>query len=220
MKTIKRDYLVYNYQELNGKAKDKAKEKMEELITASRFDTLSSDLTEELFYKYGINGRIWYSLSYSQGDGLCFDTDELLTSPFIESLSGELVKKGIPEVTIQSILKLIKDKKIQAITNNGDYRYAYASKHQVTISYEGYEEDYRRLSVEDIESLKLNAKKPEDIVFFFRILEESIQEVYLSIAYELEKIGYSVYKVDEEDILEECLINDIVFLENGSIFNE
>jgi hypothetical protein len=220
MKTIKRDYLVYNYQELNGKAKDKAKEKMEELITASRFDTLSSDLTEELFYKYEINGRIWYSLSYSQGDGLCFDTDELLTSPFRDLLKIELVKKGIPEVTIQGVLKLIQDGKIQATTENNNHHYVYASKNQVKVFYNGYYEDYKELNVEDIQSLKLNAKKLEDIESFFRILEESIQEVYLSIAYELEKIGYSVYKVDEEDILEECLINDIVFLENGSIFNE
>jgi hypothetical protein len=220
MKTIKKEYQVYNYQELNGEAKDKAKEKMEELITASRFDILPEVLNDELSYKYGINGRILYSLSYSQGDGLCFNTDELLTLAFRDLLKIELVKKGIPEVTIQGVLKLIQDGKIEAVTMNNNHHYVYASKHQVTISYEGYEEDYTRLTVEDIESLKLNAKKPEDIVSFFRILRESIQEVYLSIAYELEKIGYSVYKVSEEDILEECLINDVVFLENGSIFNE
>jgi hypothetical protein len=220
MKTITKEYQVYNYEELTGEGKEKAKEKLKDMIIESRFDILSEVLTEELSYKYGINGNIHYDLGYSQGDGLSFDTDELLTTQSLELLKIELVKKDIPEVTIQGVLKLVKDGKIEAKTQNNNSRYVYASKYQVTISYEGYEEDYTRLTVEDIESLKLNGKRSEDIVFFFRILEESIQKTYLLIAYELEKIGYKTYEVDEEDILEECSMLELTFLENGSIFNE
>jgi hypothetical protein len=220
MKTITKDYQVYNYEELTGKGKEKAKEKLEDMIIESRFDILPEVLTEELSYKYGINGKIHYDLGYSQGDGLSFDTDKLLTIESLELLKIQLLKKDIPEVTIQGVLKLIQDGKIQATTQNDNYHYVYASRNQVKVFYNGYYEDYKELSVEDIQSFQLKAKSEEDIESFFRILEESIQKTYLLIAYELEKIGYKSYEVNEEDILEECLMNELTFLEDGSIFNE
>jgi hypothetical protein len=221
MKTITKEYQVYNYEELTGEGKEKAKKTLEDMIIESRFDILPEVLSDELNYKYGITGKIIYELGYSQGDGLSFDTDELLTTQSLELLKIELVKKDIPKVTIQGVLKLIEDGKIEAKTQNNNPRYCYASRYQVKVFFNGYEEDYKELSVEDIQSLQLNAKSEKDIEsFFFLVVEESIRNVYLMIAGELEKIGYKCYNVYEEDFEEECLMNEWTFLEDGSIFNE
>jgi hypothetical protein len=200
MKTITKEYQVYAYEELKGQGKEKAKQALEELIVELRFEDLSQLLTEELSYKYGIDGKISYSLTFTQGDGLCFDTDKLLTIQSMELLKIELNKKIVYQAKIQAVLKLIEDGKIQVKTQNDNHRYVYASRNQVKVFYNGDEDDYKELSVQDI-----------------WIIEECIHNVYLSIANALENIGYKTYDISDEDIIEMCSINNWVFLEDGHI---
>jgi hypothetical protein len=74
-KTIK----VYEYNDLNEKAKEKALNWFRE---NNNYDFLSDDLEEDLKELLRVNKisfdeslKIYYSLSYSQGDGFCFEGD-------------------------------------------------------------------------------------------------------------------------------------------------
>jgi len=78
MKTITKQYKVYKFEELNQEAKDRA---IKDFYDIEDYSFLSDDLTESLKalleqkkVKYE-NIRLLYSLSYCQGDGLCFTGD-------------------------------------------------------------------------------------------------------------------------------------------------
>jgi hypothetical protein len=75
MQTITVKYQVFNFQELNREAKEKA---IKDHYEAEEYPFLESDLIESLKalleqkkVKYD-NIKLLYSLSYCQGDGLCF----------------------------------------------------------------------------------------------------------------------------------------------------
>lgn len=77
MKKIKVEYEVYDFEELSRESKDKVITKWYEEIEDYPF--LSEDLSEsckalleENKIKYFDDLELGYSLSYSQGDGLCF----------------------------------------------------------------------------------------------------------------------------------------------------
>ena len=70
---------VYEYNDLNEKAKEKALNWFRE---NNNYDFLSDDLEEDLKELLRVNKisfdeslKIYYSLSYSQGDGFCFEGD-------------------------------------------------------------------------------------------------------------------------------------------------
>jgi len=85
MKTIQKEYQVYTFNELDQKAKDKARDTFNEHNDATPFlqDDLREYIHEELKERgYEVLGlstsakpsiRPMYSLSYSQGDGLMFE---------------------------------------------------------------------------------------------------------------------------------------------------
>lgn len=67
---------IYSYNELCDDAKERA---INKFIENNEYDTLPDDLynmtlceLEERGIKTGDNFRVYYSLGYSQGDGLCF----------------------------------------------------------------------------------------------------------------------------------------------------
>jgi hypothetical protein len=219
MLKIIKEYEVYEYNELSKEAKEVAFKKIEESIVDNRFEFLSSDFQEDIYYQYGIVAKFYYDLSYNQGDGLSFVTDTLITLPFVAVVKEELRLKKLPEDTIDSVIQLMKDSKIEASTKITNHHYAYASKNQVTVTYRGFE-DYHELTVEDIQSLKLNSKTEADIEGFFQVLEDCIAESYMKITFEYEKKGYDVYEVSEEDIIDYCQSYGITFYESGRIFNE
>jgi hypothetical protein len=86
MKAVTKTYKVYQFAELPEKIKKEVISKWYENV-GEDYSFLSEDLTEQttlLLQENGIefsNLKLYYSLSYSQGDGLCF--------------TGNLIYKGI-----------------------------------------------------------------------------------------------------------------------------
>jgi len=78
MKTITKDYKVYTYDELSKEAKERARQ---DWIEDDELSFLSDDMqykADELVKEAGIKGdvsRVFYSLSYCQGDGAMFEGD-------------------------------------------------------------------------------------------------------------------------------------------------
>jgi hypothetical protein len=84
MKTIQKEYNLYKFEELDQKAKDKAREKFNEhneyyFLTDNLREYIHEELTEAGIKVLGVatsaNPSIkpYYSLSYCQGDGLMFE---------------------------------------------------------------------------------------------------------------------------------------------------
>ena len=192
MRIEERSYEVYEYVELNDDAKQKAFEKVSEMIIDDRFEWLKADLEDELNYKWKIDdAEVFYSLSYSQGDGLHFITSDLLTTPVVEE-----VKKHLTEADASLFDMLLPD--ASCYTKHDNNFYEYASKYDVRCEWCD-EDEYDADAISRI--------------------EKAIESVYLSICNRLEKIGYDCYDVNDEDVIDYCLVCEIEFFKSGLIFN-
>lgn len=192
MRIEERSYEVFEYLELNDDAKKKAFEEVSEMIINNRFEWLKADLEDELDYNWNIDDAdVFYSLSYSQGDGLHFITSDLLTTPVVEE-----VKKHLTEADASLFDMLLPD--ASCYTKHDNNFYEYASKYDVRCEWCD-EDDYDADAISRI--------------------EDAIEDVYLSICSKLEKIGYSQYDVTEEDVVDYCYDYGLSFFTGGWIFN-
>lgn len=193
MREVINRFNIYNFEELDEKAKEKVKEKMRETIINLRFMVLQDDLKEILFNDYKIEADVYYSLGYSQGDGLHFVTDNLLSDYVINEIKKELTAT---EKRMFSIL--LKNEEITAFTKHFNNFYEYASKYDVKLNCYFKESEYKNNLIDKIEN--------------------RIQNIYLSICNKLEKIGYNCYNVTDEDVAEEIKANKLEFYDNGLIY--
>lgn len=224
MKQVTKVYDVYNYDELSEKAKDKVREEMKDAIIDGRFEWLHSDLAESLQACYGIDGVVRYSLSYSQGDGLHFNSENLMTKQFYD-LMVKVVDDKVNDIkdkeVVKQVIKVFYDHRSNLqVSARHDHRnrYEYASKHDINI--EVLDEDAFE-DLKDVTGLK-NFAKGVDVVNIFEVALNLFNNIvfltYLKICNDFEAIGYKVYEVSEEDIKDLIESNDYVFLEDGDIF--
>jgi len=155
---------VYNFNELSDEVKQKVIDKWYE---EEDYPFLSEDLTEQTKMLLDENNveyddlKVYYSLSCSQGDGLCF--------------IGNFKYKG------HSF----------KITHNWRYYFA-----------------------ESVDIVEVNDEGEE--------IENHVEEfkkVYLKVAKEVEKAGYSIleYRMNFEEFNEMCEANEYEFYENGEM---
>jgi hypothetical protein len=227
MKQVTKVYNVYTFEELSKEAKAKVKDELSEVITSDRFEWLKSDLEESLKACYDIDGDISYSLTFSQGDGLHFDSDDLMTAKFY-ALMVKMVEDGDYAIedkeAVKQVIKVFYDHKsnLQVYSKHNHYnRYQYASSRDINIDVLDEE------SFEDLKGLKvftdlLKDKAIADSRHAFNMLlatfEKTVINAYLKICNDFEKIGYEVYKVSDEDVKELINCNGYEFNEDGSIF--
>jgi hypothetical protein len=96
MKTITKDYTIYTFPELDQKAKDKARERFNE--DGSNLYFLSDNMNERLYELLEENKitdtndtskpgtkptQVFYSLSYSQGDGAMFEGNYIWNNLYV-----------------------------------------------------------------------------------------------------------------------------------------
>jgi hypothetical protein len=221
MKQVTKVYDVYTFEELSKEAQSKVKDKLSEVIVDDRFEWLKSDLEESLKASYDIDGDVSYDLSYCQGDGLHFDSDNLMTKPFYE-LMLKVVEDGegsdIHKATVKDIIKVFYDHKsnIQVYSKHShSNRYAYASKYDINV--EVLDED-AFIDLAEIKAVKGWLKDGNPFKIAVEVLERVVSRAYLKICKEYESIGYEVYKVSDEDVKDLIECNEYDFNEDGSIF--
>lgn len=203
MKKIIKEYEVFNYEELSKEAKEKAFKLLEEVIVDGRFSWLEDYLMEDLNEFYGIDGRLSYDFSYSQGSGLSFACDSFLTEKTVKQL-----EEGLNEEEKEVLMQLWKDNAVKTKTH---HRSAFASGYQVEV-----DDDM----INNIDPYAdMTPEKDKKLVKAFHVVRVKIINLYLSMCGRLEKEGYNVYNVSEKDVIEECKNNDITFLKDGSIAN-
>jgi hypothetical protein len=222
MKTITKEYKVYNYKELNETAKDRVREYLEDGIIEARFDWLKTEIEDTIKEYYNIEAKVFYSLTYSQGDGLHFETDDLFTKEFYN-----LMLQVIDETNWSNddkrlatlIISVFNDYKsnLQVYSKHDHYnRYAYASKRDINV--EVLDEDAFEDLI-DIKAIKDWHDNGNAFKTAIDLFTGVVSRAYLKICKDFEKIGYEVYNVSEKDIIEEATANEWQFLQDGSVFN-
>lgn len=220
MKQVTKVFNVYTFEELSKAAQSKVKDKLSEVITSDRFEWLKSDFEESLKACYDTNGDVSYSLTSLQGDGLYFESDDLMTAKFY-ALMVKTVEDGqgseVHKATIKDVIKVFYDHatNLQVYAkHDGGSHYFYASKRDIKI--EVLDEDAFQ-DLKDIEAVTLwTTGKAFNIAL--EVFEKVVTRAYLSICNDFEKIGYEVYNVSDEDVSELIDCNEYEFNKDGSIF--
>lgn len=218
MKKITKIYSVYNYNELSKEAKKKALNEAYEILAQESVECLQDTLLEEMEHKYIIvPDELFYSLSYSQGDGLCFILKNILSYSRLRDFlcgTGSLNCLNVFEKAISELDKERQGAVLEYL--NSDYNISikkiswhYEHCHTCDFEWEYYKND--------------NASKEDQVN---KVIEELcshtglLRKVYDEACNCLEKLGYEIGYPSEEDTEEFIKANEYVFLEDGSIFSE
>lgn len=190
---------VYEYDELSERVQEKLKNDATEFLVNSNFEAFNEWGPEFLNEQYGIKAEIFYSLSYCQGDGLHFITDDFLTDKALEEFSKQ------PEVVLDKrlveILKKYRAEGYKVRTrHNGNHLYEYSTERDVE-----FDDDFRmELSIEE-----------EGV---FSEAREALSKFYLSICKNLETCGYGQYEVDEDVLREE--LTSTLYYSDGRVYTQ
>ena len=197
MEVVKREYQVFNFNELSEEAKDKAIADHYEYEYEYGYTFLEDDIREELHQidNYFSDVELQYSLAYCQGDGLSFkgkfDLDKFLNNRYRKKL-----KKSVRRALSDYIYN------IHSKGNTGHYCYA----HKNDIEYDYNYQDSREFSY--LEKI------------WQQVLED-IQKYYLNLCHKLERYGYDIleYRMTYDEFDEYCEANEHRFYESGKLFN-
>lgn len=200
---------LYEIRELSKEAFERAKKEYDgcDILSEIKNDGFYDFAKETILRDYGLDIELQYILRYSQGDGLSFKCDDMLSNYMIEH-----IKKNLKEKKNKIIFKLILDNGLTFKSNPNNNGYCYASKND--IEYDFYEYDLFKDYIDEHPRSKLNEEDFENCV---NIILENIQDWYMTTCGEYEKQGYAeiYYQMSNEEFIELCEENELLFLENG-----
>ena len=221
MKEITKTYVVYNYDELSEKAQEKVKEKAREELVEIRCDNLPWDLLDYLENTWNLilaKEELFYSLSYSQGDGACFEMDSLFDERRLRNYFNggtsikdlnpfeELVAKELSFEDQKSLMEYLGAGYVVSVVKT-----YWQYEHSKTCSFQWGWYRNNDLAVEE----KIN--EVVDRLFSNNAL---FRERYEEICNAIETIGYEIIDPSEDEIENYIEESECVFLEDGSIFSE
>lgn len=219
MKEITKTYIIYNYNELSKEAQEKVKEKAREELIENRCNNLPWDLLDYLENVWNLvlsKEELFYSLSYSQGDGACFEMDSLFDERSLRDYFNggvdikdlnpfeELVAKELSFEDQKSLMEYLGAGYVVRIE-----KIYWQYEHSKTCNFQW--ENY----INDDKALEEKVNKTVDRLFNANGI---FRERYEEICNAIETTGYEIIDPADfeiEDYIEE---SDCVFLEDGSIF--
>lgn len=217
MRQITKIYNIYNYSELSKEAQEKARKEVYDLLAEIKCDFLQEDLEDCLKANYGIvPDELYYSLSYCQGDGLCFTLKNILSYGALKEAIAKNNSEGLNafEKTVFELDLPKRDLILEYL--NADYNvsiqktsWSYQHSNTCSFEWEFYSNDNR-----------LKEKEVNEAVDELCARKGILRELYDKICYDLEETGYEIAYPDEEGVLEYIEDQGFEFLEDGSIFAE
>ena len=200
---------LYEIRELKKDAFERAKKEYEDCDITSeiRNEAFYDFVKETMLEDYGLDIELQYSLRYSQGDGLSFKCDDMLSNYMIE-----YIKKNLKGKRNKAIFKFIVDNGLTFKSNPYKKQYCYASEND--IEYDFYEYYLFKDYINEHPRSKLIE---EDFINCVNIILEIIQDWYIEKCREYEALGYAdiYYQMSDEEFIELCEENEYLFLENG-----
>lgn len=219
MKQVTKTYNVFSYGELNKEAQKKAMGKACEWLSEERCDHLKDDLLEEMDYKYNIiPDNLFYSLSYCQGDGLCFTLKNIFSytrlKDFLDN-TGRLTDLNAFEKAIISELDETKQYLILEYLNS-DYN---ISIHKISWNYEhSYTCDFSWDYYKNNNTIK--EKAVNDMVKELCSSVGLFRKIYDEICRNMENLGYKIAYPEEDEVVEYINFQEFEYLEDGTLFND
>ncbi|HHX78541.1 MAG TPA: hypothetical protein GX695_02175, partial [Acholeplasmataceae bacterium] len=187
MKTIK--VQVYNFNELPI---DVQKDVIEKHYEKEDYPFLTRDIHEQLnsIDSFFYNSELYYSLSYSQGDGLSFSADF--------DLNKWINEKYNFKQSVKDALKTV----ICSIDSNGNKGYyCYASTSNIDAD------------IDPIVSKYPNIEKLVNLII------DNVERYYMDLCVKLEAYGYSIldYRMDEDEYSDYADVNEYQYLLDGTL---
>jgi hypothetical protein len=182
---------TYSITELSGKAQERAKQRIYEILEDIFVDEVQDDIESYIKPEF-IQGKgfeadnVYYSLSYSQGDGAMF---EGRINDIAKFTTNKRAIKAIEEYGLYS-----------KITHTG--RYYHEKSYDLVIDFPELKPTQYRLK-EEFERIEQNVKD---------VYEETCKEIYKQIQAHHESI------ISDENIIEFADGNAYQFLEDGRMF--
>lgn len=212
MKTITKIFNIYTFDELNEKAKEKVVNTVREHLYTEHCDNVD-DVIYECLYNYGVGEAEYnYSLSYSQGDGVCFYNMNLFS---YSRLTSKVYNKILNKFEIEA-LTLLNEKEyklllqylnegynIKIVKNSSNYCHSYTCS---------LEEEYYYSD---------DAEEEKEINNLIYDLKKKMESIYHNMCYEIERLAYNyIENISDDEIKEDInyLQNDcgLMFLEDGA----
>lgn len=217
MKKITKEYNIYTYEELKGNAVDKATSNVYEIVYENNCDVLEDTLLEYISNTYKINldsKDLNYSLTNSQGDGVCFLLDNVITWAHLHDY---LFKDNFPYNDLNIFEKVIIK---QLSKEDMDLVYEYVnSGYVISINKRNMSYSHPYTCYLDYEIYQNDNKELEDKVnsCISKLCGGLLKDKYNEVCKDLEEVGYTLLAVNQDDILDYIEINKIEFFENGDI---
>jgi hypothetical protein len=200
MKTITKTIELYEYNELNEKAKENVKNWFLNDYSRSEFfyDDIKLDLSEK-FKNSDLD--VTFSLAYCQGDGLNIYGD-LNLYDFIPKWDATEKEKRTISFYLDKTYHFYKFEK----NNRYCYSCKFIDKYNINNTIDDFISDLEYYSVKNINS-SIIEKFFNDMIDYFDELDSYYQ-----------KQGYEyLYNISDDEIAELCEINEYYFNENGCI---
>ena len=198
MKTITKEYTLYEYNELNDKAKEKAKQEyLKDYRTQDIFDDDTNSYINELFPNSDL--KLQYSFGYCQGDGVNIYGDMNLYDFVYKWKATDEEKR-----TMEFYLYCWND-----CTLESNSYHLYSLKMEKNAIYKAYEliDELENQSIRNINE-DLIKKFYIDLFAYLRLIEK-----------EIANDGYSwFYECDDEEVEEWYESCNVLFYENGEAY--
>lgn len=190
MRTIR--IKAYKFNELSTSAKQTAIEdyRKSQWDFGDVLDFFNEDCFEQISSEGFENPKVYYSLSYSQGDGLSFSADGY-----------------------KDILSLFKTRLGEGKENTAKLILEYCS-----LSIQGNKGNYAYASASDIDlSLEYYSREVPNIENIVEKVQSDLQDIYLELCKKLERQGYDEieYSNSDESISENIIANEYEFTKEG-----
>lgn len=201
MKTITKTIELFEYTELNEKAKEKVKNDF--INDYTRSDFLYDDIKQYLKDTFKNSELdVTFSLSYCQGDGLNI-YGNLNLYDFIDIWNATQKEKKTIEFYIDV-----------AFSN-----YRFEENNHYSYSCKFIDKKYLNDTIEEfIENLEYNSIKNINTNIIKNFFNDMI-DYFQNLDNEFENDGYNyLYNIEDEEIIETCNINEWLFTEDGTMY--
>ena len=205
LKTIK----LFTFEELEETIKKKIINQEKEALTEMRGEYLSDELYCQCFDKYKIDCKnldLNYSFSYSQGDGVSFEMDEVLNYDNIKNnkdltvFDDYIIKTYKNTDLFDEVLEIIENINFKLERINTYYSHKFTCKMYWN-------------EKEENSSFYLNQD-------FINKIKNDLYNIYKEVCDYLEEFGYSFLEISDDEVVEYLKDEDDLYFKNGDVYSE
>ena len=202
MKKYLKEIEVYSYNELEGKARNRVNTMYFDSKVDCDADYFKDYVREDLKEKWGVTDlEMYYSLTYSQGDGVCLDG----YVSFADILANENLRKAVVGDDRLAYEVKENEKVLRELLDGFQLTHSGSYYHANMVYIEPNDDPYPDEYTDDIKNIIIE-------------LWDYFKDWYFERCREYEKVGYKMfYEYSDDDVKEWIEANDYAFDEYGDL---